>query len=219
MSAVFCYSLLFLIPGCWKQATAKQGLSLVLFSLTYRGRLGASAMDRGLPGLFLVRRDCRGWLTHATQRRVFATQKEKKHALSSVSRCPDILPWAKLLTWGEKPWWSSPPVSCILVSQALFQGLPKWRPDRSCSLPQITQYRVASSGHRCRSPIPWKSAEAKGQTASPLSRRTQGVLAASLSLFFPAASVPGPLNGLRISDRVWHLKKRINWLHDGKRKW
>ena len=54
MSAVFCYSLLFLTPGCWKQATAKkQRLSLVLFSLTYRGRLGASAMGRGLPGPLL----------------------------------------------------------------------------------------------------------------------------------------------------------------------
>ena len=145
--------------------------------------------------------------------------RKKKSMLSVQS--PSVQtsgPEQRFWLGGEKPWWSSSPVTCILVSQALFQGLPNWRPDRSCSLPKITQYTVTISGHRCRSPISWKSAEAKGQTASPLSRRTQGVLAASLSLFFPAASVPGPLNGLRISDRVWHLKKRINWLHDGKRK-
>ena len=118
--------------------------------------------------------------------------REKKSTLSVQSpsvqtSCREQSVWLG----GEKPWWSSSPVTCILVSQALFQELPNWRPDRSCSLPQITQYTVTPSGHRCRSPISWKIAEAKSQTAFPLSGRTQSVLAASLSLFFPAASVPG----------------------------
>ena len=51
MSAVFCYSLLFLTPET--SHSEARTLSLMLFSLTFRGRLGASATDWGLPGPFL----------------------------------------------------------------------------------------------------------------------------------------------------------------------
>ena len=166
-------------------------------------------------GLFLVCVDCRGWLTHATQQRVSATQREKStlsvQSPSVQTSCPEQSFWLG----GEKPWWSSSPVTCILVSQALFQELPNLKARQIMQL--APNHTVTPSGHRCRSPISWKIAEAKSQTAFPLSGRTQCPGSFTVSLFLLRCL--GSLNGLRISDRVWHLKKRINWLHDGKRKW